>query len=109
MEGRTVTIVAREGKVLFLLFDRAVLRACLDCVTQAGTIRYSVSTGHWTDGPAPDIAAPMDLAPIVGQRLRAVKFFSERMQIEFDRHRVILSSSGFIYCFPHLFSQGTVH
>ena len=109
MEGRKVTLITREGKLLFLLFDRDVIRACLDCITAAGTIRFSVSTGRWTDGPAPEILAPMDLAPILGQRLRALKFYTNRMQIEFDRHRVIIASSGFIYCFPHVFSQETVH
>lgn len=105
LEGRAVTIVAREGKVLFLLFDRDVLRATLDCITPSGTIRYSVSTGRWTDGEAPDVAAPLDLQPILGQRLRALKFYPSRMQIEFDRHRVIIANSGFIYCF----AQETVH
>ncbi len=109
LEGRRVTIVAREGKVLFLLFDRAVIRAAFDCITEAGTIRFSLSMGQWTEGPAPDVKAPAELKPIVGQTLRAVKFYSNRMQIEFDRHRVILSQSGGVHCFPHVFSQQTVH
>ena len=109
MEGRQVTIAARDGKVLYLLFDRAVLRACLDCVTHDGTIRFSVSTGRWMDGEAPEIPAPEDLRPSVGQTLRAIRFYSNRLQIDFDRHRVILSHSGMMYCFPHLFSQETVH
>jgi hypothetical protein len=109
MEGRVITIVAREGKALFLLFDRSVIRACLDMVMPDGTVRFSVSMGTWTGGEAPDVAAPADLKPIIGQALRAIRFYSNRMQIEFDRHRVILSHTGTTYCFPHLFSQETVH
>ena len=104
MEGRPVTIIAREGKFIFLLFDRAVIRAAFDCVTGAGTMRFSVSTGRWTEGPPPEVPAPPDLAPIVGQTFRSLKFYHDRMQIEFDRHRIVLTMTG-AFCFPKVFSE----